>query len=336
MNRHISTRRSLMLALSASAFTAPWAIPAQAQPKPPEKIWRVGFLSPRHVGPLDTDFFGAFPRAMRELGYIEGKNLIIEWRSAEGNLDRLPALAAELVQLKVDVIVAAAQQAVRAAQKGTTVIPIVMGSAGDPVANGFVKSLARPGGNITGTSTVPADTVTKRLQILLDIQPKVKRLAVLYFPSTDALQSLETLKRVSARTGVKPLPVEITDMRELEAAFAHMKRESAEALLIVQDAIFTQHLPRLANLAIQHKLPSVASIRQYTEAGGLMNYGVSFTDNYRMAAVYVDKIFKGAKPADLPVEQPVKFEMFINGKTAKALGLKIPPALLISADKVIE
>ena len=328
-------RRKLLTVLGVGALATPFAARAQQPGKPAGRIWRVGFLAPRPIGPLDTDFFGAFPRTMRELGYVEGKNLIIEWRSAEGNPDRLPGLAAELVQLKVDAIVAAAPQSVRAAQQATTTIPIVMGTPGDPVTNGFVKSLARPGGNITGGSTMPGDTVTKLLEMLLGIQPGLKHVAVLRNPSGNALV-LDILKTAAQGVGVKILPVEIREAGEIAAAFVRMKREAADGLLLLQDQIFTPHLRTIADLALKNKLPSVASIRQYTEAGGLMNFGPSFVDSYRLAAVYVDKILKGAKPADLPVEQPVKFEMFINGKTAKTLGLKIPQSLLISADKVIE
>ena len=274
---------------------------------------------------------------MRELGYVEGKNLVIEWRSAESNPERLPGLAAELVQLKVDAIVAAAAQGVWAAQQATKTIPIVMGTPGDPVANGFVQSLARPGGNITGGSNMPGDTVTKLLEMLLEIQPGLKRVAMLWGPSSAAqAQIQDILINAAQRAGVKILPVEIRETGDLAAAFVRMKREAAGALLLIQHPIFTLHLRTIADLCLKNKLPSVASIRQYTEAGGLMNFGPSFADSYRMAAVYVDKIFKGTRPADLPVEQPVKFEMFINGKTAKALGLKIPQSLLISADKVIE
>ena len=341
MNHHRNslrnTRRKLLLAAGASALTAPLAAVAQRPGAPAGKVWRVGFLSPRPIGPLESDFFGAFPRAMRELGYVEGRNLIIEWRSAEGNPQRLPGLAAELVQLKVDAIVAAASQGVRAAQQATTTIPIVMGTPGDPVANGFVQSLAHPGGNITGTSNMPGDTVTKLLGMLLETQPRLKRLAVLRNPSgASAVLVLDILQNAARRAGVEILLIDVSEVGAIAAAFARMKREAAGAVLLIQDPIFTLHLRDIADRALANKLPSVASIRQYTEAGGLMNFGPSFADSYRMAAVYVDKIFKGAKPASLPVEQPVKFEMFINGKTAKALGLKIPHSLLISADKVIE
>ena len=337
MKSQRNTRRKLLLAAGANALTAPLAALAQQPGAPAGKVWRVGFLAPRPIGPLESDFFGAFPRTMRELGYVEGKNLIIEWRSAEGNPERLPGLAAELVQLKVDAIVAAAAQSVRAAQQATTTIPIVMGTPGDPVANGFVKSLARPGGNITGGSTMPGDTVTKLLGMLLDMQPGLKRVAVLWNPSSAGTAlALDNLKNAAQQVGVKILPIEVKEAGDIAAAFARMKREAVGSVLLIQDQIFTPHLRTIADLALKHKLPSVAAIRQYTEAGGLMNFGPSFADNYRLAAVYVDKIFKGAKPADLPVQQPVKFEMFINGKTAKALGLKIPQSLLISADKVIE
>ena len=329
----MNARRKLLGAIGAVAVNAPLAVFAQQ----PSKVWRVGFLSPRAIGPIESDFFGAFPRTMRELGYVEGKNLIIEWRSAEGNPERLPGLAAELVRLKVDAIVTAGGQSVRAAQQATTTVPIVMGTPGDPVANGFVKSLARPGGNITGTSTMAGDTVTKLLEMLLGMQPRLKRVAVLWNPaSAGHLPVLDILKNASQRVGVKIVPIEIRDAGEIAAAFVRMKRDAVDGVLMSQDPLFTLHLRTIADLALKNKLPSVASIRQYTEAGGLMNFGPSFADSYRLAAVYVDKILKGAKPADLPVQQPMKFEMFINGKTAKALGLTIPHALLISADKVIE
>lgn len=329
----MNARRKLLGVIGAVAVTAPLAGFAQQ----PSKVWRVGFLAPRAIGPIESDFFGAFPRAMRELGYVEGKNLIIEWRSAEGNPERLPGLAAQLVQLKVDAIVAAGAPSVRAAQQATTTVPIVMGTPGDPVANGFVKSLARPGGNITGTSTIPGDTVTKLLEMLLGMQPRLKRVAVLWNPaSAGHVLVLDILKNASQRVGVKIVPIEIRETGEIAAAFVRMKRDAVDGVLMIQDPLFTLHLRTIADLALKNKLPSVAAIRQYTEAGGLMNFGPSFTDNYRLAAVYVDKILKGAKPADLPVQQPMKFEMFINGKTAKALGLTIPHALLISADKVIE
>ena len=329
----MNARRKLVLAIGAGALTVPLASLAQQ----PGRIWRVGFLSPRPIGPLDADFYGAFPRTMRELGYVEGKNLVIEWRSAEGQPERLAGLAAELVRLKVDAIVAAAPQSVRAAQQATSTIPIVMGTAGDPVAAGLVKSLARPGGNTTGTSTNPVEIVPKLLEMLLGMQPRLTLVAVLLNPSNPGTgQTLGNLQVAARSVRVKLLPLEVRTPAEIEAAFVLMKQGSAGAFILIQDPLFTPHLRRVAELAAQHRLASVAGIREYVEAGGLMNYGPSFADNYRQVAVYVDKILKGAKPADLPVEQPMKFEMFINGKTAKALGLAIPHALLISADKVIE
>ena len=329
----MNSRRKFFLATGASALTAPFASRAQQ----PGRNWRVGFLSVRHIGPLDADFYGMFPRTMRLLGYVEGRNLVIDWRSAEGQPERLAGLAAELVQLKVDAIVAAAPQSVRAAQQATSTIPIVMGTAGDPVAAGLVKSLARPGGNTTGTSTNTIEIAPKLLEMLLGMKPGLTRVAVMYNPLIPVnAVTLGNLQAVAPRVGVSLLPLEVRTSAEIEAAFALMKRDNAGAFILIQDPLFTLHLRRIAELAAQHRLPSVAGIRQYVEAGGLMNYGPSFADNYRQAAVYVDKIFKGAKPADLPVEQPVKFDMYINGKTAKALGLTIPQALLISADKVIE
>jgi putative ABC transport system substrate-binding protein len=311
-------------------------IPGASSAQASRKLWRVGFLSPRRIGDLAQDFFGAFPRAMRELGYVEGETLIIEWRSAEGREERLAELAAELVRMKVDVLVAAAPQGVRAAQAATSVIPIVMGTAGDPVAEGFVSSLARPGGNTTGTSTNPAEVAAKRLEMLLAMRPKLKRAAVLWNPTKGTLIAYDNLRNAAQRMGVGIKSLEVRNAEEFEAAFRTMKREKTEGLLILQDQLFTPYLRRIADLALQLPLPSIASIREYVEAGGLASYGPSFIDNYRQAAVYVDKILKGAKPADLPIAQPLKYDLFVNARTAKTLGVTIPQSMLISAEKVID
>jgi putative ABC transport system substrate-binding protein len=323
--------RSAILALTSLGITSGVA-PAQAQ----KRLWRVGFLSPRRIGDLAQDFFGAFPRAMRELGYVEGETLVIEWRSAEGREERLAELAAELVRMKVDVIVAAAPQGVRAAQAATSVIPIVMGTPGDPVAEGFVRSLARPGGNTTGTSTNPAEVAAKRLEMLVALRPKLKRAAVLWNPTKGTLTAFDNLRGAAQRIGVGIMSLEVRSADEFEAAFRTMKREKTEGLLILQDQLFTPHLRRIADLALQLPIPSIASIREYVEAGGLASYGPSFVDNYRQAAVYVDKILKGAKPADLPIAQPLKYDLFVNARTAKTLGVTIPQTMLISAEKVID
>ena len=334
MNR----RRKTLFALGAGALAN--ALPAFAQQpaKPADKIWRVGFLAPRaRPASMDADFLGGFPQGMRERGYVEGKNLVIEWRFADGDLTRLPALAAELVQLKPDVIVASGPQAISAAQKATATIPIVMGVTGNPVVEGFVASLARPGGNITGSMINAGEIYSKRLEMLLEIAPKVSRVAFLMNPDNrNHVAALAEIQAAGLKVKVKILAAEARTSESIEAAFALMKREKTGAVMMQPDAIFNAHTRRIAELALQQRLPLISAIRDYVDAGGLMSYGASFRDSFHRAAYYVDRIFKGAKPADLPVEQPMRFELFINGKTAKALGLKIPHSLLITAENVIE
>ncbi|MBI3371486.1 MAG: ABC transporter substrate-binding protein [Betaproteobacteria bacterium] len=274
---------------------------------------------------------------MRELGYIEGKNLIIEWRFADSKLDRLPALAEELVQLKMDIIVAGGNDSPLALQKATTSIPIVMATAGDPVGSGLVKSLARPGGNITGLSTLTSELGPKRLEMLLAMVPKASRVAILRNSSNPtSLKALQDVQAAGQKLRVKILPMEARTPQEIDNAFASMRQQNAGALLIFLSPLFQQQRNQIAELAAKLRLPSMAADRIYAEAGCLMSYGSSLTDNLHRAATYVDKILKGAKPADLPVEQPTRFELVINRKTAKALGLTIPQSLLISVDRVIE
>ncbi len=328
------TRRKLLVALGASALAAPLFSFAQQQ----GKFWRVGFLVPRsRPTSLDSDMYGAFPRGMRELGYVEGKNLMIEWRFADGKVERLQGLAAELVRLKVDVIVAGGTQAVGAVQKATTTIPIVMGTVGDPVGSGFVKSLAQPGGNITGLSEVTVDISPKLLEILISMVPKLSRVAVLVNTTNSSHTTiLKNVQSAGQQTSVKILPVDARIPQEIENAFSLMAKEHAGAVIVAIDGVFNQQMRQIAELAVKNRLPSAVAIRQYVEAGCLMSYGQNLADNYRRAATYVDKIFKGAKPADLPVEQPTRFELIVNLKTAKALGLTIPQSLLLRADEVIE
>ena len=329
----MNCRRKLLVVLSTSALVAPFRSFAQQQ----GKVWRVGFLSLRRPASLDSDFLGEFPQGMRELGYVEGKNLVIEWRFADGEVERLPVLAAQLVRLKVDVIVASSTQAVSVAQKATSTVPIVMGNSGDPVGSGFVKSLAHPGGNITGLSNINVDLSPKLLEMLLSMVPKLSRVAVLVNPANSSHGArLKTVQAAAQRVRVKILPVEAKTAQEIEPAFSMMRRENAGAVIVHSDAIFNAQVRQIAELAEKHRLLSIAGIREYVDAGCLMSYGPSFASMYRRAAIYVDKIFKGAKPAELPVEQPTKFEFVINRKTAKALGLTIPQSLLVSADKVIE
>jgi putative ABC transport system substrate-binding protein len=330
----MNNRRRLLVALGAGALGAPLACFAQQ----PGKVWRVGFLSARsRPVSLDSDEYGGFPQGMRELGYVEGKNLLIEWRYAEGKYERLPELLAELVRLKVDAIVAPGSPVISAAQKVTTTVPIVVVNAQDPVGSGLIKSLAHPGGNITGLSSLAVDISPKHLEMLLGMVPKLTHVAVLVnFDNPSHPVTLKNVQAAAQKANVKVLPVEARTTPEIEKAFSAMAREKAGAVIVARDALFLQQARQIAELAAKHRLPTISGIREHIEAGGLMTYGPNSTDSFRRAATYVDKILKGAKPGDLPVEQPTKFDLFINRKTAKALGLTIPQSLLIIADKVIE
>ena len=274
---------------------------------------------------------------MRELGYVEGKNLVIEWRFADGKFERLPDLAAELVRLNVEVIVSGSSQAISALQKATATIPIVMASSGDPIGSGFVKSLARPGGNITGLSNLTSEIGTKQLELLLSMVPKLSRVAVLVNPVNPSLATLlKNVQSAAQGAGVKVLPVEARTAEEIENAFPTMTQGNAGAVIVAVDSLFIQQYRKIAELAAKNRLPSVSQLREYVEAGGLVSYGPNLADQFRRAATYVDKILKGAKPGDLPVEQSAAFELLINGKTAKALGLTIPQSVLLRADRLIE
>jgi putative ABC transport system substrate-binding protein len=329
-----TARRVLTVTLVLGLLAAPSASFAQRA----GKVWRVGFLAARHVESLGSDMqFGAFPKGMRELGYIEGKNLVIEWRSAEGKYERLPDLAATLVQLEVDVIVAAGAPAIGAAQKATTTIPIVMGTTGDPVGSGFIKSLARPGGNITGLSDLVGDLGSKYLEMLLGAVPRLPHVAILTNPGNSSHAAILTSVQAGARSaGARVLHVAARSPQEIEKAFSTMVQQDARAAIVTADPLFNQQHRQIAALAAKHRLPTVSGYRQYVYAGGLMNYGPDFADNFRRAAVYVDKIFKGAKPSDLPVEQSTRFELALNLKTARALGLTMPQSMLLRADEVIQ
>ena len=330
----MNTRRKLLASLGMSLLATPFGSFAQQQ----GKIWRVGFLVPPHVDFVESDvYYGPFRQGMRELGYVEGKNLVIEWRSAEGNNERLPGLATELVNLKVDVIVTVGTPAASAAQKATAAIPIVMGNTGDPVGSGFVRSLARPAGNITGLSSMSEEFSPKQLEMLLSMVPKLSLVAALVNPSNmSTIKNLESVQVEAQKRGVKILRVEARTPQEIDKAFALIRQQKADALIMFNEALFVQQRSQIAEFTAKHRLPAVAQDRMFSEAGILMSYGSSLADQIRRAATYVDKIFKGARPGDLPVEQPTKFELIINRKTAKALGLTIPQSLLISAERVIE
>jgi putative ABC transport system substrate-binding protein len=330
-----STRRAFLIALGAGVLTAPLFSLAQQQ----RKVWHIGFLSPQHppYSPASDSFDEPFLRGMSELGYVEGKNLAMERRFADGDSARFAGLAAELVRLKVDVIVTVGTEATSAAQKATATIPVVFGSAGDPVGNGFAHSLARPGGNLTGLTNIASDLGPKLLEMVLGMAPKLSRVAVLLDPdNVSHVTILGNIQDAAHTRNVKILPVKARGPRDIAKAFAMMAREGAGAVIVAADALFTQQRRQIAELARKHRLPSISAFREFAEEGVLMSYGPNLADTHWRAATYVDKILKGARPGDLPVEQPTKFELIINGKTAKALGLKIPQSLLISVDKVIE
>ena len=308
---------------------------AAAQPE--GNVPRVGYLTPFSVSdPGGSRFLEAFRQGLRELGYVEGQNIAIESRSAEGKDERLPALAADLVRSKVHVIVAVSGAATQAAQLMTRTIPIVMSEANDPVGSGLVASLARPGGNVTGLTIMSPDLVAKRLALLKEVVPKVSRMAVLRNPDNPANAAMSQEAEVAARAlGVRLQILEVRNPQEIEVAFAAMLRERAGGLLMLTDAIFTTQRRQIAELAAKGRVPSLGP-SQYPAAGGLMSYGPSYLDLERRAAGFVDRVLKGAKPGDLPVEQPTKFDLVINLRIAKAIGLSIPPPLLQRADQIID
>jgi putative ABC transport system substrate-binding protein len=279
----------------------------------------------------------AFRQGLRELGYVEGQNIAIESRWTEGKDDRLPGLAADLVRSKVDVIVAETGAATRAAQQATRTIPIVMSTVNDPVGSGLVASLARPGGNVTGLTIMSPDLVGKQLELLKEVVPKVSRVALLRHPDNPASAAqLREAQAAAQALGVRLQTLEARSPQEIDDAFAAMTRERAGALLIIPDTLFWSQRRQIVELAVKRRLPSMRIGESYAEAGGLMSYGPSYLDLERRAATFVDKILKGANPADLPVELPTKFELVINLKTAKAIGLTIPQPLLQRADQIID
>jgi putative ABC transport system substrate-binding protein len=322
----------LLLGLLAFA-----AAPRAAEAQQAGKVYRVGYLSTPTRESVEHGL-AAFLRTLRGLGWIEGQNLIIEYRWAEGNVELLPGLAAELVRQKVDVIVAPAGSAALAAKNATSSIPIVMIFASDPVETGLVASLRRPGGNITGTTFTPGPEIFgKQLQILKEAVPHASRVAVLSNPAdaSFALQVRE-VEATSRSLGIRLQHVEARGPEEFDSAFAAMARERADALLVTGTSTFLAHRVRLAELAVKGRVPTMHSFRESVEAGGLMAYAVNMADFVGRSAMYVDKILKGAKPADLPIEQPTKFELIINLKAAKALGITVPKALVLRADEVIQ
>jgi ABC-type uncharacterized transport system substrate-binding protein len=309
------------------------AVSTEAQQ--PTKSPRIGFQSAAMRAALSARI-EAFRQGLRELGYVEGKNIVIEYRYAEGKLDRLNEFAAEFVRLKVDLIVTAAPSSTRAVKKATSTIPVVMAFDNDPVGNGFVTNLARPGGNITGLSALSPEITGKQLEILKETIPKLFHVAVLRTSNLPAEQMLRDLEPVAAALKVQLQYLDVRGSQDIETVFREAQKRDAGAIVVLASPILESNRTKVADLAAKSRLPAIYWSQEFVEAGGLMTYGASLTDLYRRAAIYVDKILKGAKPADLPVEQPTKFDLIINLKAAKQIGLTIPPNVLARADKVIK
>ena len=315
------------------------AAPLTAEAQPAASVPRIGYLAPGYPSDprVGERFLQAFRQGLRELGYVEGQNIVIEFRSAEGKYDRLSALAAELIRFKVNVIVAPASPATQAAKQATETIPIVMVNVADPVATGFVASLARPGGNITGLSLMLPELVGKQLELLKEVVPKVSRVALLGNPANPTIALLVQHAQDAARIlKVRLQLLEARDSSEIDSAFAAITAERAGAVIVLTDSVTLDHRTRIADHAVRRRLPTVFGVSEFAEAGGLLAYGPRLADRYRRAATYVDTILKGAKPADLPVAQPTTFDLVVNLRAAKALGLTIPQAVLQRADRIIE
>ncbi len=333
----MTSRRAALIAIVASTLAA--AFPSLAQQ--PAKLWRVGVLAqtarPDPADPGASTLTTALVEALRDLGYVEGKNLAYEWRYAGNKLESLPGLARELVQLKVDVIVTGGIPSTHAAKDATATIPIVMSNVTDPVAEGFVKSLGRPGGNVTGFATLAGEAAIKHLDILRQVLPRLSRVAFLVNPSNPGSKRVLESLRVAARAAkISVVPVEASTRDQMDRGVGGLSKDRVGALIVSTDPTFAANVRRIAGLAAGRGLPSIAPFLTYAEAGGLMSYGTDGAENFRRTAAFLDRLFKGAKPAELPVEQPTKIALHVNRSTAKAIGVTIPQSVLLRADRVIE
>ena len=327
-------RRKVLLGIGAGIVGS--AATAIAQPR--NQQWRIGVLSGRQRPvSIESSPIGGLLQGLQELGYVEGKNIAIEWRFAEGRYDLIPELANELVRSKVNVIVVTTPAAIRPLQALKLDTPIVLGTSIDPVGNGFISSLSRPGGRTTGMASLADEASAKHLQMMASVVPKLSRVGLLLNSGNPNSKSvLNAIQPSAKRTGVSILPAEIKSAQDMVTAFASLTKDRAGAVIIALDALFNSNLRELGELAVKHRLPSIYGLREYAELGGLMSYGENLRDLYRRSATYVDKILKGANPAEMPVELPTTFELIINRRTAKVLDIAIPQSLLISSDKVIE
>jgi putative ABC transport system substrate-binding protein len=329
-------RRKFIMFLGGAAVAPATLWPLGARAQPAGKVWRIGMLETTPLT-LNGANLESFRKGLRELGYIEGQNLIIDYRSADGRNERFPDLAAELVRLKVDVIVTRGTVAALAAKNAVPTTPVVMAASGEPVGTGVVAGLARPGGNVTGLSAVVSELEPKRVELLRDLLPRFSRLAALYnMGNPVGPPRWEMLKQATASLGIEPRLLDIRKADDLRRAFDAASAQHADALVVANDTVTIANRRQVVELAAKHRLPAAYASREFVDAGGMMTYGVHYPDLYRRAATFVDKILKGARPADLPVEQPTRFELVINLKTARALGLEVPGTLLARADVVIE
>jgi putative ABC transport system substrate-binding protein len=326
-------RRAFILTTAGSLLAAPLA----AEGQPAGKVVRIGLLDYAASDPASAARWKAFREQLHGLGYVEGQNVVFEPRWGDGQVGRLPSLAAELVDAKVDILVTAGSEAALAAKQATNSIPIVTATGGDPVESGLVTGLAQPGGNVTGVISLVAQLAGKRLELLKQLIPQASRIAILRDPDNhSSALSLRGAESAAKSLGVVVQGVGVRGPRDFDAAFLAMKRARTDAVILAENTRFIADRRRIADLAVMHRLPMMVAAKEYAEAGGRISYGTDYPDLFRRAATYVDKILKGAKPGDLPIEQPTKFELVINLKTAKALGLTIPPSLLQRADQVIE
>jgi len=327
-------RRAFLGTLAGGVFVAPLAAEAQKS----TKIWRIGLLTSGSREGAGADVRTVpFSQGLRDLGYVEGRNVIVETRYAEGRVERFPSLAAELVDLKIDVLVAMSTPGALAAKQATSTIPIVMAAVGEPVEMKLVESLAHPGGNITGLSLSAPQLAAKRLDLIKQALPKLSRVTVLWNSANQGMQTrFQETQRGAHQLGVSIHSIAIQSPDDFDLVFGAMMKDRPESLLVLADTVTVANRQRAIEFAARNRVPAIYEIRAFAEDGGLMSYGIDMSDHYRRAAVYVDKILKGAKPADLPVEEPTKFELVINLKTAQVLGLTMPPSLLQRADQVIE
>jgi putative ABC transport system substrate-binding protein len=325
-------RRREFITLLGGAATA-WPLATRAQSA---RVPRVGFMG-NSTEALEANLVGPFREGLRELGYQEGRNIEVEYRWAEGKYERFPALIAELLATKVEVIVTAGTPAAIAVKKATTTVPLVMVAVGDPVGTGLVQSLARPGGNLTGLSSIAPDLEGKRLELLQEVVPKLAHVGVFFNPANlFHTVSMRQARTAAAALKIELLPLSVRVPQDLDSAFGAILKDKPDALLALADRVYLHERKRMMEFALRHRLPNANAHKEMVEAGGLMSYGPSYEDMHRRAADYVDKILKGAKPGDLPIQQPTKFDLKVNLTTAKALGIEVPPTLLARADEVIE